>query len=98
RRIAIALEQLANDGPGVLRIEVDRAACQRLLEDAGVAEAGLVAGRSARRDEGLRDDLAEDVRLGEPLRSDGERRRRVRSSGMAGMAKQCQRADGSRGA
>ena len=45
--IALALEQLAHDRAGVLGIDVDRAARQRLLEDAGVAEALAVLGRDA---------------------------------------------------
>ncbi len=75
RRIALALQQLANDRSGVLGVEIDRARRQRLLEDSGVAEAGLVHGRPARGDERLGEDLAQDVRLGESLRPDDERRR-----------------------
>ena len=75
RGIAVALEQLANDRSGVLRVEVDRAAGERLLEDAGVAEAGLVDARPAGAGERLGEDLAEHVRLGEPLRADDQGRR-----------------------
>ena len=74
RRIAVTLEQLANDRSGVLGVQVDRTAGERLLEDAGVAEAGLVNRGPTRAGKRLRQDLAEHVRLGEPFRADHQGR------------------------
>ncbi len=88
RRIAVALEQLANDRPGVLRIEVDGAAGERLLEDAGVAEAGLVDSGPAGAGKRLSEDLAEHVRLGESLGADDQGRR----LGSDGAAREQERA------
>jgi hypothetical protein len=70
RRVALALEQLTHDRAGVLGIEVDRPAGECLLEDAGVAQALAMHRRPAGSDQGLGDDLAEHVRLGEALRTD----------------------------
>src|SRR5205814_10245260 len=50
----------------------DAAARQRLLEDAGVAQALLVDRRDAGLLQGLVDDLAEDVGLGEALGADDQ--------------------------
>ena len=89
RRIAFALQQFANDRAGVLGINVDRSRRERLLEDPGVAQALLVLGGDAGVLQGLTNDLAEDVRLGEALRADGERRRRNRGGA-------CRKRDGPR--
>ena len=73
RRVAFLLQQLADDAvPVYFGIDVDRAGGERLLEDAGVAEPLAVLGRDAGLLQRLRDDLAEDVRLGEALRADGD--------------------------
>src|SRR6185503_5605615 len=63
----LRLQDLARDGAGVLRIDVDRPRLQRLEQDRGIAEPGLV--RAMR---GLRNDLAEDVGLGEALGANGQ--------------------------
>jgi hypothetical protein len=73
RRAAVTLQELAHDRAGVFRIEVDGAAGQRPLEDARVAEALPVLRRSSGRHQRPRDDLAQDVRLGEALRADDHR-------------------------
>jgi hypothetical protein len=84
-RVALALEQLADDGAGVLGIEIDRPARERLLEDAGIAQALPVYRRRAGGGQCPGDDLAQDVRLGETLRADDDgrllRRRGRRADG-----------------
>ena len=61
----VGLQDFPRDGAGVLGVDVDAAALQRLLEDRGVAEARLVRAAG-----GLGEDLAEDVGLGEALGAD----------------------------
>ena len=73
--------------PQVFGVDIDRARLQRLEHDRGVAEPRLVLRlRVARRR--LRDDLAEDVRLGEAFGSDHQR-----AIGRAGSAADQQRDD-----
>ena len=67
------LEDLGVDGAQVLRVDVDRARLERLVHHGGVAQA-LAVFRGAMQPGGLRDDLAEDVRLGEALGAHLERR------------------------
>ena len=66
------LQDLGVDGAAVLGVDVDRAGLQRLEHDRGVAQALPVLGLGVRRS-GLRDHLAEDVRLGEALGADRQR-------------------------
>ena len=70
------LEDLARDRAGVLRIEIDRARLERLEQDRGVAEPGLVG-----RADALREDLAEDEGLGEALGAYGQVLRASRKAG-----------------
>ena len=68
------LEDLARDRAGVIGIDIDAAAFERIEQDGRVAHSALVHGRrSARALCRLRNDLAEDVGLGEALRTDLQR-------------------------
>ncbi len=67
RRTSGQADDLGSDGAGVFGIDVDRAGLERGSDDAGVAEPRLVL--TAR---GSRQDLAEDVGLGEALGADLE--------------------------
>src|SRR5882724_5223164 len=60
-------------GTGVLGVDVDRAGLERREHDAGIAESRLVLAAA-----GARQDLAEDVRLGETPRADLDAVLRVR--------------------
>jgi hypothetical protein len=71
--VLVALQHLARDRAGVLGIRIDGAARKRLVEDRGVAEAGAMDRLRARALHALREDLAEDVRLGEALGADAKR-------------------------
>ena len=67
RRLARLVHDLGRDRAAVLGVNIDRARFQRREQDAGVAEARpvLAAARA-------RDDLAEDVGLGEALGADAQ--------------------------
>jgi len=71
----LRLHDLARDGAGVLGIDVDRPGAQRLEQHRGVAQPRAM--RAARH---LRDDLPEDIGLGEALRADHEGLRRRRAA------------------
>src|SRR5205814_6459068 len=67
-------EQLEGDRPCIFGIDVDRAAFERGKDNRRIAEPRVVRGcRFAGLTHRLRNDLAEDVRLGEPLRADLDR-------------------------
>ena len=79
RRNRLELEDLLGDRAGVLGVYVDAAGGERIQHDRRVAEPLAVRRRCLARGLcALLDDLAQDVRLGEALRADGERRRRNR--------------------
>jgi hypothetical protein len=85
----LAPQQLAHDGAGVLRVDVDRAARECLRQDAGVAQALAVLCRDAGALQRLPHQLAEHVALREALGADdhrlGGQRRATAEAGQAGQ-------------
>ena len=75
-RLARKPHDLGGDGAGVLRVDIDGAGFQRREHDAGVAQARPVLAAG-----GARQDLAEDVGLGEALGADADRVLRLRPAG-----------------
>ena len=69
------MHDLGRDRAGVLGVNIDRARFQRREQDAGGAEARLVLAAAR-----AREDLAQDVGLGEALRADVQPLLRVRAA------------------
>lgn len=68
-QLAVGLQYLARDRPGILGVRIDRAIAQGFHENRCVSHAGTMRGRRTRAPHGLDRDLAQDVRLGEALRA-----------------------------
>src|SRR5579859_2087003 len=76
RRAPGQADDLGGDGPGVFGVDVDRACLERGEHDSRITESRLVFAAG-----GAREDLAEDVGLGETLRADLDAILRLRRAG-----------------